>query len=142
MANWLWFSKWHTRVFHLTGGRIGASLAGIDMVLVDTIGHKSGLLRTTPIACYPYQGDVVVSASNNGQDMDPAWWLNMQAKPDIEIQLGTQRYKARAEEITGAEREALWQIIIKQNPPQAHHQKKTTRLIPLVRLRKIALINK
>jgi len=141
MANWLWFSKVHAKVFRLSGGRIGARLADIDMAFVDTIGRKTGQLRTVPIACYPYQGDVVVSASNNGQDTDPVWWLNLKTNPDVNIQLGTKRYKVRAEEITGEEREALWPEIVKLNPPQAHHQQKTARLIPLVRLRKLSALN-
>lgn len=141
MANWLWFSKIHTKVFHFSGGRIGARLAGINMVFIDTIGRKSGQVRTVPIACYPYQDDVVVSASNNGLDTDPVWWLNLQANPEVEIQLGTKRFRARAEALGLEERNAFWPQVVKLNPPQAHHQSKTSRIIPLVRLRKLAAIN-
>lgn len=136
MANWLWFTKLHTKVFRLTGGRIGSNLAGIDIVFVDTVGRKTGQIRTLPIACYAYEDDIIISASNNGQDTDPVWWLNLQAQPEVEIQRGTKRYRVRAEEITGNERAAAWQVVIKKNPVQAHHQQKTQRLIPLVRLRK------
>lgn len=137
MANWLWFTKLHTKVFRLTGGRIGGNLAGIDIVFVDTIGRKTGQVRTLPIACYTYGNDIIISASNNGQDTDPVWWLNLKAQPEVDVQCGTKRYRVRAEEITGDERMAAWEIVIKKNPVQAHHQQKTQRLIPLVRLRKL-----
>ncbi len=137
MANWRWFTQWHTKIFKLTGGRIGGNLAGIPIVFIDTIGRKSGQIRTVPIACYPYENDVAVVASNNGQDTDPVWWLNLQANPEVEIQLGTQRYRARAEEITGAAREAFWPQVVKLNPAQASHQSHTQRLLPIIRLRRL-----
>ena len=81
MANWKWFTKLHTTVFKISGGRIGARLAGIDMVIIDTIGRKTGKVRTVAVACYPYEQDVAVAASNNGQDVDPLWFKNLQAHP-------------------------------------------------------------
>lgn len=136
MANWSWFMRAHRKVFELTGGRVGAKLAGLDMIFVSTIGRRTGAVHTVPIACYPHEGDVLVVASNNGQDADPMWWKNLKAHPEVDAQLGTVRMRVRAEEVTGAEREALWRIIVQKNPIQARHQKNTSRLLPVVRLRR------
>ncbi len=62
---------------------MGARMGWIDVVLVETIGRKTGKKRTVPIACYPYKDSVVVSASNSGSDKNPAWYLNMMAHPDV-----------------------------------------------------------
>ena len=113
MANWQWFGKLHLKVFRATGGRVGASLAGIKMVMVDTIGRKSGLVRTIPIACYPYEEDITVVASNNGSDKDPIWWLNLQANPNVELQVGRKRYQAIAEQLSDEERDKHWPQIVK-----------------------------
>ena len=137
MANWLWFTKLHTKIFRLTGGRLGANLAGIDIVFVDTIGHKSGQVRSVPIACYDYGNDLIISGSNNGQDSDPLWWRNLQAHPEVWVQRGTERYRVRAELISGDERDTAWQVVIKKNIAQVHHQKKTQRQIPVIRLRRL-----
>lgn len=138
MANWKWFSKAHQAMFRLSGGRVGAKLAGLDMVIIDTIGRKSGQVRSVPIACYPYKGDVTVVASNNGLDTDPNWWLNLKHTPEVNIQLGKERYRARAEEMLGEERDAFWPQIITINPKQDAHQKKSTRLLPIIRFRRVS----
>lgn len=135
MANYKLFGKLHLALFRLTGGRIGGRASGIDMVMLDTIGRKSGLTRTVPIACYPYDGDITVVASNNGSDKDPVWWLNLKANPKIELQLHTQRYLAVAEQLSDSERDAHWPEIIKINPTQIRHQRRSSRKLPVIRLR-------
>lgn len=135
MANWKRFTRLHTWIFRRSGGRLGASLAGIPMVFIDTIGRKSGLVRTVPVACLRREGELIAVASNNGQDKDPDWWLNLKARPEVEVQLGTERYRARAEEVSGADREALWPEIVRANPMQKRHQAHTSRVLPVVRLR-------
>lgn len=139
MANYKLFGKLHLALFRLTRGRIGGRASGIEMVMLDTIGRKTGQVRTVPIACYPYEGDITVVASNNGSDKDPNWWLNLKAHPQVELQLHTQRYQALAEEMSDAERDAHWPDIIKINPTQIRHQRISSRKLPVVRLR---LLNK
>lgn len=140
MAGWKWFGKLHRRVYLLTGGRIGGRLAGHDMALIDTIGRKSGQLRSTPIACYPYlennREHVAVVASNNGSDNEPAWLLNIRANPAVYVQVGKQRYAALAEELNPIERAAFWPRVVELNPPQAVHQSHSRRLLPIVVFKK------
>ena len=137
MANWKNFSKVHKSLYRLTNGMIGARMGGLDMALVDTIGRKSGEARTIPIACYRYKDSIVISASNNGLAKNPVWYLNLKENPRVTVQLGRERFQANAEDVTGEERDALWETVTQLNPLQAEHQAKTDRLIPLVWLKRI-----
>ena len=129
MADWKFFSKMHQLVYRYSNGKLGARLAGIDMVVIYCIGRKSGAVRPTPIACYPF--------ANNGADKDPVWWLNLKANPIVEAQLGADRFKVVAQEITGEEREQLWPEIVRLNPTQQRHQDHTARVLPIIYLRKV-----
>ncbi len=137
MSFWNYFGVAHKAVYKLSGGRMGARMGWIDVVLVETTGRKTGKKRTIPIACYPHKGSVAVSASNSGSDKHPAWYLNMMANPDVSVQFGLEQFKAHAEVVPDDEREALWQQIVKNNKHQGEYLQMTTRKIPLVWLRRV-----
>ena len=137
VADWKLFSKVHQFVYRISKGRVGARLAGIDMVVIHCIGRKSGLGRPTPIACYPYGNNVAVVASNNGADKDPVWWLNLKAHPEVNVQLGRETFRVVAEEIVGQAREDLWPEIVRLNPTQQRHQDHTSRVLPVIYLRRV-----
>lgn len=122
MANWQWFTKVHKGIYSLSGGRLGANMGGQTIVMMNTIGRKSGQLRQVPVACYPYKNNVVVVASNNGMEKHPIWWLNLQATPIISIQLGEKKMQVCAEELKDEARESAWQALIKINRRQKHYQ--------------------
>ncbi|MEP1470231.1 MAG: nitroreductase/quinone reductase family protein [Halieaceae bacterium] len=134
--NWKFFGKVHSAVYRWSGGRIGARMGWIDVALVETIGRKSGQARVAPIACYPYRDSIVLSASNSGRDSHPAWYLNMQANPSVQVQLGREHFAAIAEDVPDDERDALWQQIVDNNHHQGDYLSKTNRKIPLVWLRR------
>jgi deazaflavin-dependent oxidoreductase (nitroreductase family) len=134
--SWKLFGKMHQALYRLSGGRLGARMGWIDVALVETIGRKSGQIRSVPIACYPYRGSIVVSASNSGKESHPVWYLNMQANPAVTVQLGRERYRAIAEEVPEEERAALWETIVRMNKHQGEYLKKARRRIPLVWLRR------
>ena len=137
MFSWKDFGRAHMWLYRKSGGRIGARMGSIDVALVESIGRKSGLPRCVPIACYPYRDSIVVSASNSGSDSHPAWYLNMQANPQVTVRLGRDHYRAIAEEVPDAEREALWLAISANNKHQSGYLEKTQRKIPLVWLRRV-----
>ena len=137
MADWKFVTVAHRALFRWSGGRVGASMGGIDIVMVDTIGRKSGKVRTIPIACYPCGDDVAVVASNNGSDKDPLWLLNLRAQPEVDIQLGRQRYRSRAEELSREEAEKLWPAIIENNPRQAQYREQSSRELPIICFRRL-----
>ena len=132
MAGYKTFSKIHRAVFKLTGGRVGASLQGMPMVVMDCIGRKSGKVRSTPVNCYAFKNSVVVVASNNGSEKPPIWWLNLQANPNITIQLGRKRVEVTAEELNDEDKALVWPEIIAANPRQDAYEKQTSRKLPVV----------
>ena len=137
MFNWKYFGKVHGLLYRVSGGRFGDRMGWIKVALVETVGRKSGKRRTAPIACYPYRDSVVVSASNSGQEKHPAWYLNMQANPDVTVQMGKERYQAVAEEVPDEEREELWKTIVDINKHQGEYLASVERKIPLVWFRRI-----
>lgn len=135
--DWKYFGRVHKLLYRLSGGRYGARMGWIDVALVTTTGRKSGKPRTVPIACYPYRDSVAVSASNSGMERHPAWYLNMRADPRVSVQLGRERFAAVAEEVPAAEREALWQEVVKINRHQGEYLDSVQREIPLVWFRRL-----
>lgn len=136
MSFWNYFGVAHKTLYKLSGGRMGARMGWIKVVLVETIGRKTGKKRTIPIACYPYKDSIAVSASNSGSDKHPAWYLNMVANPQVGVRLGQETFRARAVVVPDEEREALWQQIVDNNKHQGEYLEKTSRKIPLVWLKR------
>lgn len=134
--NWKYFGKFHGLLYRLSGGRIGAHMGSIDVVLLETVGRKTGKMRTTPLACYPYRDSVVISASNSGLESHPAWYHNLQAKPECRARLGREYFDAVAVELTPEEGEDLLPTIFAINPHQKEYREATSRHIPLVWLRR------
>jgi deazaflavin-dependent oxidoreductase (nitroreductase family) len=96
------------RLLKLSGGRIGS--APRQTVLLHTIGARSGRARTTPVLFTPRGEDLVVIASKAGHAHHPAWYHNLMAHPDIEVQVRGERLRVHAREADGAEREELWRL--------------------------------
>lgn len=135
--NWKYFGRVHKLLYRLSGGRLGARMGWIEVALVSVVGRKSGKLRTVPIACYPYRDSIAVSASNSGLDSHPAWYLNMKANPEVSVQLGREQFRAVAEEVPEAERDALWEKIVEINHHQGEYLQQTRRRIPLLWFRRL-----
>ena len=131
-----WVTRIHRGVYRSTGGRVGARLNGLDMVLLTTTGRKSSQPRTLPLACLRDGEDWIVVASNGGQDFHPAWWLNLQANPRAQAQLGRETRSVVAHEAIDDDRARLWPLLKQQNSAYPKYEKKTDRLIPVVVLRK------
>ncbi len=134
--DWKYFGKVHQWLYRVSGGRLGARMGWIDVALLEVTGRKSGQQRVVPVACYPYRDSVVVSASNSGKESHPAWYLNLQANPELTVQLGRERFAAVAEDVPEEEREALWEKVVELNHHQADYLANTGRRIPLVYLRR------
>ena len=105
------------------------------MLLIQTVGRKSGQARTTGLIYGDLGGEVVVVASKGGADSHPAWYLNVVASKELQFQIGTQAFRATWREPTGAERAAVWDFMVGVFPPYRQYQASTTREIPLVMLR-------
>jgi deazaflavin-dependent oxidoreductase (nitroreductase family) len=135
MANWSFVGSVHRAIYRFTGGRVGAKLAGLDMLLLTVKGRKSGEARTVPLACFPDGDDRIVVASNNGQDTDPAWWLNLAAHPNAQVTLGRDSWPVVGMLADTEQRARLWPRLKELNPAYVAYEKKTQREIPVVILR-------
>ena len=111
----------------------GGSMAQ-RFLLLRTRGRKTGKLRTVMITYLRENATFLVVASNGGQVFMPAWYHNLQAQPDAEIQVGRKRFHVDAEVVPPEEQEQLWAAWLRQNPGYEYAQKKTVRRFPLVRL--------
>jgi deazaflavin-dependent oxidoreductase (nitroreductase family) len=128
----------HVRLYRLTRGRLGAKIGTLPVALLTTTGRKSGKERTVPLGSFEDQGDVLVVASFGGSPEHPAWYNNLVANPKVTVQVGERAHPGRAEVVTGPERERLWKKIVDLAPTFAEYQKKTTREIPIVRIKRAA----
>jgi deazaflavin-dependent oxidoreductase (nitroreductase family) len=106
-------------------------------ILLTTTGRKSGQRRTVPVMCFEEQGDKLVVASKGGSPEHPAWFHNLTAQPEVTVQAGPDEYRARAVVVEGEERDRLWQRIVREAPQFGGYEKKTERVIPIVRLRRL-----
>jgi len=104
----------------------------VPSLLLITTGRKSGEKFIFPLF-YGKTGDgYIIVASKGGAPDHPGWYKNLQANPEVEVQVGTRKLKARARTTSGAERAKLWQEALKFWPPYADYEKKTPREIPVV----------
>ncbi len=126
------FWKIHLPLYRWTGGRLGGRVMGMPVLLLDTVGRKSGQRRTNALTWFPKGEAFVVIASVLGEPRDPAWWLNLRASPETTIQVGSERIAVHAREATGAEREEIWAALVAKAPDYAEYQARTERRIPVV----------
>ena len=131
------FIRGHAFVYRASGGKRGSKINGQDVLLLTTVGRKTGKPRTVPLMSFEDQGDRIVVASMAGAPQDPAWFNNAVAQPEVTVQQGADQYKARAVVLEREERDRLWQRIVRDAPQFGGYEKKTTRVIPLVRLRRL-----
>jgi deazaflavin-dependent oxidoreductase (nitroreductase family) len=120
--------------FRASRGKSDDPFAGRPLLLLTTIGAKSGLRRTTPMMYVPDGDRLLVIASNIGAPTHPDWYRNLVAHPDVTVESGAETFEANAVVTEGAERQRLWARIVEQYPFFVEHQAKTTRQIPVIAL--------
>ncbi|HLY31540.1 MAG TPA: nitroreductase family deazaflavin-dependent oxidoreductase [Ktedonobacterales bacterium] len=121
--------------FRANGGKVEGPN---QLLLLTTIGAKSHQPHTTPVA-YSTDGDrLVIVASKGGAPTNPAWYHNLLANPVVTVELGTERFQARATVVTGPERDRLYAQHAALMPGFAEYTKKTTRQIPVILLERMS----
>ena len=124
--------------FRANHGKVSGQFAGAPLLLLTTTGAKTGRALTKPLA-YSKDGDrIVLIASFAGAPNNPAWFNNLVANPVVTVELGAERFQARATITSGAERQRLYDNQAKQMAVFVEYQKKTTRQIPVVVLERIS----
>ena len=115
--------------------REGGEIEGMHrdrLLLLTTVGARTGQRRTTPMMFHPDGDRLLVIASNMGAAKHPAWYLNLAANPRVTVEVGDEIYEAVASTAEGAERERLWSLIKQNYPFFAEHEQQTERVIPVV----------
>jgi F420H(2)-dependent quinone reductase len=126
------FARTHSAVYAASGGLIGAGIGNTRWLLLATTGRKTGQARVVVLRYLRDGGHLAVIASNWGKPSSPAWWLNLQANPEAEIQVGRQRMRVRARQANPEEQERLWQRAVRAYPGFAEYQRRIERPIPVV----------
>ena len=125
-----WARK-QAELYEATGGVEGGELRGMPVIVLTTVGAKSGTLRKTALMRVEHDGAYAVVASLGGAPKHPVWYFNIVAEPHVELQDGTVKLDYRAREITGDEKATWWQRAVTAYPDYADYQEKTDREIPL-----------
>ena len=131
------FNKKVIDEFRSNGGKVGGQFAGAPMIIITHTGAKSGKTYTSPLV-YSKDGDrFVIVASKAGAPNNPSWYHNLIAHPEVTVEIGTEKFKARVTEAKGAERDRLFAAQAKLMPQFNEYQKKTNRKIPVLVLERV-----
>jgi deazaflavin-dependent oxidoreductase (nitroreductase family) len=122
----------HIKLYVETDGEQGHSWNGVPTLLLTTKGRKSGELRRTALIYGEHEGTYLLVASQGGADKHPAWYLNLEANPEVQVQVGADKFTARARTASEAEKPELWTEMTKIWPAYDEYQTKTKRPIPVV----------
>jgi deazaflavin-dependent oxidoreductase (nitroreductase family) len=114
-----------------SGGTDGTELQGKPVILLTSIGAKTGKLRKTPLMRVEHNGEYAVVASLGGAPKHPVWYHNIKANPRVELQDGTATGDYEAREVVGDEKAQWWERAVAAWPDYANYQKKTDRQIPV-----------
>ncbi|RSM54679.1 nitroreductase family deazaflavin-dependent oxidoreductase [Actinoplanes sp. ATCC 53533] len=117
--------------FEASGGTEAAELQGKPIILLTSVGAKTGKLRKTPLMRVEHDGEYAVVASRGGAPTHPVWYWNLAANPHVELQDGEVKRDYTAREVTGDERAVWWERALETWPAYADYQTKTDRIIPV-----------
>jgi deazaflavin-dependent oxidoreductase (nitroreductase family) len=130
------FGDEHVRRYVETGGEVGYMWNGVPTLILTTTGRTSGQQRSMPLIFGEDNGSYIVVASKGGAPEHPAWYRNLVAHPEVEVQVRADKFRARARTATQEEKPALWKLMASIWPSYDEYQKKTRREIPVVILKR------
>jgi proline iminopeptidase len=122
---------------HMWDSKVVGGPGPLPTLLLTTTGRKSGSQQLVPLIYGKTDGGVVVIASKGGAPEHPGWYRNLTANPEVGVQVGTDRFRARASTVEGPERSKLWDLMVGIYSPYVDYQKKTERKIPVVVLKRL-----
>ncbi|MFI6080505.1 nitroreductase family deazaflavin-dependent oxidoreductase [Streptomyces sp. NPDC051217] len=132
------YGKEHVKRYQETDGEVGHVWEkGTTTLILTTTGRKSGEQRSTPLIYRSHGDDVMVVASHGGADLAPQWYRNIQADPEVQVQVKGDRFTARARTATAEERPEMWRKMAEVWPAYDDYQTKTDREIPVVVLERV-----
>jgi deazaflavin-dependent oxidoreductase (nitroreductase family) len=126
------FSRANVFVYQKTGGRLGSRMGRQSVLLLNTIGRKSGKHLTTTLSYYHDGASYLVVASNWGMESHPGWYYNLVQQPIATIQVGTENFRIEARLAKDDEYQRLWELVTHQNDQYIQYQSRMKRKIPIV----------
>lgn len=117
--------------FEASGGARANTMQGYPIVVLSTVGARTGALRKIPLMRVEHEGVYAVVASMGGAPQHPVWYYNLRANPLAELQDGPNRWDVVAREVSGAERDVWWERAVAAFPPYGDYERRTDRLIPV-----------
>lgn len=130
---WEWVST-QVETYERTGGTEGNTLmdTGMPVIIVTTVGAKTGAIRKTPLMRVEHYGEYALVASMGGAPKHPVWYFNLLAHPEsVRIQDGPEPFDVSIREVVGDEKATWWERSVAAYPPYAEYQEKTERQIPV-----------
>ncbi|GGE84516.1 nitroreductase family deazaflavin-dependent oxidoreductase [Mycetocola zhadangensis] len=131
-----WARK-QVELYESSGGTEGTTLRGMPVIVLTSVGSKSGKLRKTALMRVEHDGAYAVVASLGGAPKHPVWYFNLLKHPHVELQDGPEKHDYLAREVTGSEKAQWWERAVAAYPPYADYQKKTDREIPVFVLKRM-----
>ncbi|GAA1827844.1 nitroreductase family deazaflavin-dependent oxidoreductase [Agromyces salentinus] len=135
-ADW---ARKQAEAYEASDGAAANTLRGRPVIVLTTVGAKSGKLRKTALMRVEHDGEYAVVASLGGAPKHPVWYWNLLAHPNVELQDGAEKHDYVARELEGEEREAWWARAVEAWPDYANYQEKTDRVIPVFLLTRVVL---
>ena len=121
-------------LYKLTRGAVGSKMGGQNVLLLQTVGRKTGKIYNTPTNYFQDGGSYLIVASNWGKPAHPGWYFNLMSQGTAQVQIKDQVFTARAEPVSEADYDRMWKFVTSQNPFYLRYQEKASRQIPLIRL--------
>lgn len=118
-------------LYEASGGTEGVTLRGMPVVILTSVGARSGKLRKTALMRVEHDGTYAIVASLGGAPKNPAWYANVVHHPEVELQDGPQKWDLVAREVHGDEKALWWARAVEAYPDYADYQRRTTREIPV-----------
>jgi deazaflavin-dependent oxidoreductase (nitroreductase family) len=127
-ADW---ARKQAETYEATDGAKANTIQGLPVIVLTSVGAKTGLLRKTALMRVEHDGEYAVVGSLGGSAKNPVWVYNLRKEPHVELQDGTEKHDYQAREVSGEERDVWWERAVAAFPNYAGYQHKTERLIPV-----------
>ena len=126
----------HGWLWNIAGRKFGNLMGKAPFLMLTTQGRKTGRTRTTPVLYLQDGADFIIVASFGGNDMHPAWYLNLEHCPEAEVTVKGERRRVLARKVSAEEKKLIWPRLVELYPQFTSYQRRTSRQIPLMRLSK------
>ena len=127
-----WFMAINSTLLRFSHGKLGNKLGTQTILILHTIGRKSGQDRAIPIAYFTFEDHYLIVASNWGKDKQANWYLNLKNEPHAKLEINGKVISVVSREALGEEYDHLWKFVTNNHPPYLKYQKMTTRHIPII----------